>query len=193
MTWDLYISPNRGETVAYVLAITPAVKAYAVFYQPDGTWYSTVSVGRRRVTNHVKSPTEEQAKARAIEQVREFQRGIAEALAALEGSVPMPKIVCLCGSTRFWRTFQEVALKETLAGNIVLSIGAASGTDDEHFGNLSREEYDAVKERLDQLHLRKIELADEVIVLSVEGYIGDSTRREVAHAQNLRKPIRWYI
>ena len=73
-----------------------------------------------------------------------------------------PTIVCLCGSTRFWRTFQQASLRETLAGKIVLSIGAASGTDDEHFGNLPPEEYHRVKAQLDELHLRKIDLADEV-------------------------------
>jgi len=53
-----------------------------------------------------------------------------------------PTIVCLCGSTRFWQTFQEANLQETLAGKIVLSIGAANGTDDEHFGALPRDEYE---------------------------------------------------
>ena len=80
-----------------------------------------------------------------------------------------PIIVCLCGSTRFWREFQRASLRETLAGRIVLSIGAASGTDDEHFSNLPRDEYDAIKETLDELHLRKIDLADEVLILNVGG------------------------
>lgn len=103
-----------------------------------------------------------------------------------------PTIVCLCGSTRFWRTFQEAGLRETLAGRIVLSIGAASGTDDQHFGNLPREEYDAVKEMLDQLHFRKIELADEVLILNVDGYIGPSTSRELAYARKLGKAVRFW-
>jgi hypothetical protein len=60
-----------------------------------------------------------------------------------------PTIVCLCGSTRFWRLFQQAGLRETMAGRIVLSIGAASGTDDEHFGNLPQAEYDRIKEMLD--------------------------------------------
>jgi hypothetical protein len=100
-------------------------------------------------------------------------------------------IVCLCGSTRFWREFQRASLRETLAGRIVLSIGAASGTDDEHFGNLPRPEYDRIKAMLDDLHLRKIELADEVLVLNVGGYIGESTSRELKHAQRLGKTIRF--
>lgn len=104
----------------------------------------------------------------------------------------LPTIVCLCGSTRFWRTFQQAGLQETMAGKIVLSIGAASGTDDEHFGNLPREEYDRVKTMLDDLHLRKIDLADEVLILNVDGYIGESTARELAYAQSLGKPIRYW-
>jgi hypothetical protein len=102
-----------------------------------------------------------------------------------------PTIVCLCGSTRFWRTFQRASLQETVAGKIVLSIGAASGTDDEHFGNLPQAEYDALKARLDELHLRKIDLADEVLILNVQGYIGQSTARELAYAQSLGKRIRY--
>ena len=103
-----------------------------------------------------------------------------------------PRIVCLCGSTRFWREFQRASLAETLEGRIVLSIGAASGTDDEHFGNLPREEYDAVKERLDALHLHKVAMADEILAINVGGYVGESTAREVAYAIALRKLLRWW-
>ena len=102
-----------------------------------------------------------------------------------------PLVVCLCGSTRFWREFQRANLRETLAGRIVLSIGAASGTDDEHFGNLPRPEYERIKAMLDDLHLRKIEMADEVLILNVGGYIGESTRRELEHARQLGKRVRF--
>ena len=104
---------------------------------------------------------------------------------------PLPIIVCLCGSTRFWRAFQQAGLAETMAGKIVLSIGAASGTDDEHFGNLPRAEYDRIKTMLDQLHMRKIDLADEVLILNVGGYIGESTARELAYAIKLGKVVRY--
>lgn len=110
---------------------------------------------------------------------------------AIIGKPRIPKIVCLCGSTRFWREFQRAGLRETMAGSIVLSIGAASGTDDEHFGNLPPGEYDQVKEMLDQLHLRKIDLADEILVLNLGGYIGASTRRERDYALALGKPVRY--
>lgn len=103
-----------------------------------------------------------------------------------------PTIVCLCGSTRFWRTFQQASLEETMAGRIVLSIGAASGTDDEHFGSLPRNEYDRIKAMLNELHLRKIDLADEVLILNVGGYVGESTRRELAYARQHDKPVRWW-
>jgi hypothetical protein len=108
-----------------------------------------------------------------------------------------PTLVCLCGSTRFWRTFQEAGLRETLAGRIVLSVGAASGTDDGHFGALPRDEYDRVKAMLDDLHLRKVELADEVLILDCPGedgrpYVGQSTARELAHARALGKRVRFW-
>jgi hypothetical protein len=102
-----------------------------------------------------------------------------------------PVIVTLCGSTRFWRTFQRAGLDETMAGRIVLSIGAASGTDDEHFGNLPRDEYERVKTMLDTLHLRKIDLCDEILVLNCDGYVGESTAREVAYAKRHGRRVRW--
>jgi hypothetical protein len=102
-----------------------------------------------------------------------------------------PTIVCLCGSTRFWREFQAAGLRETMSGKIVLSIGAASGTDDEHFGNLPRKEYDRIKTMLDELHMRKIDLCDEVLILNLDGYIGESTARELAYARKLGKRVRF--
>jgi hypothetical protein len=104
-----------------------------------------------------------------------------------------PTITCLCGSTRFWRQFQRSGLAETMAGRIVLSIGAASGTDDEHFGNLQEAEYDRLKGRRDTLHLRKIDLADEVLILNCEDYVGQSTQRELGYARAAGNRIRWLL
>jgi hypothetical protein len=103
-----------------------------------------------------------------------------------------PYVICLCGSTRFWRTFQIAGLEQTLEGNIVLSIGAASGTDDDHFHGLPADEYEQLKTRLDELHLRKIKMADGVLVLDVGGYIGESTQREIDHAVGLGKPVLYW-
>lgn len=105
-------------------------------------------------------------------------------------------VVCLCGSTRFWRTFQQAGLLETMRGHIVLSIGAAAGTDDDHFGNLSPEAYNAIKNDLDTLHYDKIAIADEILVLDelVDGkpYIGTSTRAEIAFAERHGKRVRYW-
>lgn len=100
-----------------------------------------------------------------------------------------PTIVCLCGSTRFGSAFHEANLRETLAGKIVLSIGVDTKSDIDLLlaGELTHED----KARLDELHLRKIDLADEVLILNVGGYVGESTTREIAYAREHEKPIRW--
>ena len=101
-----------------------------------------------------------------------------------------PKIVCLCGSTRFWETFRDMGLKLTLEGKIVLSIGICA-PDSMVLANPDTEEGKEQKAKLDQLHLRKIDLADEVLILNVGGYIGDSTRRELDHAKATGKVVRF--
>jgi hypothetical protein len=102
-----------------------------------------------------------------------------------------PKIVCLCGSCRFWKQFQESNLDETLLGHIVLSVGVDIETDKEHFGHLSLEDANYIKIMLDKLHKKKIDLCDEVLVLNVGGYIGKSTRSEINYATKIGKPIRY--
>lgn len=103
-----------------------------------------------------------------------------------------PKIVCLCGSTKFRAAFEEANLQETLAGNIVLSVGGYphhdGGRIKELVYGLGKEQ---VKPDLDRLHFRKIELADEILVLNVGGYIGQSTSNEIRHAEKLDKTIRY--
>lgn len=101
--------------------------------------------------------------------------------------LPKPKVVCLCGSTRFSQAFAEHALYETLAGHIVLTVGCDTKSDDDllHAGVVLD------KDALDVLHLFKIEMASEVLVLNVGGYIGESTRREVEYAYRLGKRVRW--
>ena len=98
-----------------------------------------------------------------------------------------PTIVCLCGSTRFGEAFAQANLRETLAGKIVLSVGCYTHSDAE----LGIAQDGEVKRRLDELHLRKIDLADEVLVLNVGGYVGESTEREVLYALGKGKAIRW--
>jgi hypothetical protein len=101
-----------------------------------------------------------------------------------------PKIVCLCGSSRFYKQYQIAEYEETMKGNIYLSIGfypnAVDEMHGEGVGHNSQE-----KLFLDELHKRKIDLSDEVYVLNVGGYIGDSTRSEVEYAKTTGKPVRW--
>jgi hypothetical protein len=100
-----------------------------------------------------------------------------------------PRIVVLCGSTRFGQAFREANLRETVAGRIVLSIGCDLRSDGALWPNLV--ERNRIKVALDELHKRKIDLADEVLVLNVDGYIGNSTRSEIQYAISLGKPIRY--
>jgi len=107
------------------------------------------------------------------------------------GGAKRPTIVCLCGSTRFSHAFREANLRETLAGRIVLTIGCDMKTDGELFADLDETAIERIKADLDELHKRKIDLADEILVLNVGGYIGDSTRSEVAYALAAGKAVRW--
>ena len=111
---------------------------------------------------------------------------------SIEGNrITRPTIVCLCGSTRFGEAFRKAQLEETLAGNIVLTIGCNMRSDDEIFGYMTEEERAKIKGKLDRLHFRKIDLADEVLILNVGGYIGQSTRNELEYARSKGKAIRF--
>jgi hypothetical protein len=48
-----------------------------------------------------------------------------------------------------------------------------------------------LKERLGAVHLQKIRMADEVYIVDPGGYLGESTRREIAYAESLGKPVRY--
>lgn len=89
-----------------------------------------------------------------------------------------PEIVCICGSTRFAAEMRAANRDLTLAGVIVVAPGEA--------GELITSEQ---KTALDALHLRKIDLADRVLVVNPRGYIGESTSREIAYARAAGKPI----
>lgn len=102
----------------------------------------------------------------------------------------VPNIVCLCGSTRFYEAFVQANYEETVKGNIVLSVGFFMHRPDAAHGQ-SLGCTPEQKVKLDALHKRKIDLADEVLVLNVDGYIGESTRSEIEHAERTGKPIRY--
>lgn len=100
-----------------------------------------------------------------------------------------PKIVCLCGSTRFTEAFQTANFVETMDGHIVLTVGCDTKSDATLIthGKILPSQ----KAKLDELHKRKIDLADEILVLNVGGYIGQSTRSEIEYARSKGKPVRW--
>ena len=95
------------------------------------------------------------------------------------------KVITLCGSTRFTEQFIEIQKKLTLEGNIVISVGA--------FGHCGDNEVwtDGTKAMLDRMNLAKIDLADEVFVINVDNYIGDSTRNEIEYAKSKGKRVRF--
>lgn len=95
-----------------------------------------------------------------------------------------PIVVCLCGSTKFKQEFIKANRQETFAGKIVLSVG--------HFPHADNHDTTPEqKEMLDELHLRKIDLADEVLILNVGGYIGESTKNELEYAYKAGKRVRF--
>ena len=96
-----------------------------------------------------------------------------------------PEIICLCGSTRFMDVFHAVGWQLTLDGCIVLTVGVCKHAEDHGGEALGQDVADA----LDELHCRKIDLSDRVYILKVDGYIGESTRREIAYAKQVNKSI----
>jgi hypothetical protein len=97
-----------------------------------------------------------------------------------------PEIVCICGSTRFVEEMVAANRDLTLAGVVVVAPGVLA-----HPGDRERDEKitDEQKASLDALHLRKIDLADRVLVVNPGGYIGESTSREIAYARATGKPV----
>ncbi|MGV9321403.1 hypothetical protein [Streptomyces sp. NPDC003660] len=110
-----------------------------------------------------------------------------QSLADAKKRLSLPRIVVICGSTRFMAEMTEAELRETSAGRIVVKPGCDLKSPHELWSDPA--EAEALKARLDDLHRAKIRLADEVLV--VGDYIGDSTRAEIAYARSLGKPTRF--
>lgn len=101
-------------------------------------------------------------------------------------------VVTLCGSTRFKEEFIEVQKQLTLEGNIVISVGLFGHSgDSEVWENMDEGILTKTKEMLDDMHKRKIDMADEIFVINVGGYIGDSTRSEIDYAIEHGKRVRY--
>ena len=96
-----------------------------------------------------------------------------------------PRIVVISGSTRFHREMHAIVERETLAGRIVLVVGNDKRSDDEM--GLTEE----CRQSMLCLHRHKIDLADEMLVVNVGGYVGEATASEIAYAEKLGKPVRY--
>ena len=93
------------------------------------------------------------------------------------------KVITLCGSTRFKDEFLRIQKELTLKGYIVISVGLFGHSgDDEVWEAMDEGTVTKTKEMLDDMHKRKIDMADEIFVINVGGYIGESTRSEIDYA-----------
>ena len=100
------------------------------------------------------------------------------------------KIITLCGSTKFKEEFIKVQKELTLQGNIVLSVGLFGHSgDSEVWENMDEGTLTKTKEMLDDMHKRKIDMSDEIFVINVDGYIGESTKSEIEYANKMGKKI----
>ncbi len=81
-------------------------------------------------------------------------------------------VITLCGSRSFENLFVQQNARLTLEGNVVFSLGV-----------WDRDVLDNQKALLDEIHLRKIDLSDEIYVINKDGKIGDSTRKEINYAR----------
>jgi hypothetical protein len=97
------------------------------------------------------------------------------------------KVITLCGSTKFKDEFIAEQKRLTLEGNIVISVGLFGHSGDNEVWS------EETKEMLDDMHKRKIDLADEIFVINVGGYIGASTRSEIEYALKTQKPVRYLV
>jgi len=95
------------------------------------------------------------------------------------------KVITLCGSTRFKDAFLAAQKRLTLAGNIVISVGLFGHSGDSEAMGAE------TKAMLDDMHKRKIDMADEIYVINVGGYIGSSTKSEIEYAKANGKGIRY--
>ena len=105
----------------------------------------------------------------------------------MQGKYP---VITLCGSTRFKDQFMEAQKRLTLEGNIVISVGLFGHSgDQEVWENMDEGTFTKTKEMLDDMHKRKIDMADSIYVINVGGYIGDSTKSEIAYAKAHDKEV----
>ena len=95
------------------------------------------------------------------------------------------KVITLCGSTKFKEQYLEAQKRLTLEGNIVISVGLFGHSGDDEVWT------EGTKSMLDDMHKRKIDMADEIFVINVGGYLGESTRGEIEYAKSKGMVVRY--
>ena len=101
-------------------------------------------------------------------------------------------VITLCGSTKFKDEFFKAQKDLTLKGNIVISVGLFGHSgDSEVWENMDEGTLTKTKEMLDDMHKRKIDMADEIFVINIGGYIGDSTKSEIEYAKLTNKKVNY--
>ena len=97
------------------------------------------------------------------------------------------KVITLCGSTKFKDEFIEAQKRLSIGGNIVISVGLFGHSGDDEVWT------EGTKAMLDDMHLRKIDMADEIFVINVGGYIGSSTKNEIEYALSTNKRVNYLV
>lgn len=94
------------------------------------------------------------------------------------------KIITICGSYKFKKEMIYIAEKQTLQGNCVLMPN-----------ELTKRKEDYTEQEIvliDQMHKEKIKISDAILVVDVDNYIGNSTKKEIKYAKSLNKEIIYY-
>lgn len=94
---------------------------------------------------------------------------------------PQEKFITMCGSARFYPIFEK--LVNVMKSKNVIPLSPERFNIDAE--DLSDEDYI----RLHQLHTRKIDIADMVLIVDIGGYIGDITKEEIEYAKTVGKRI----
>ena len=95
------------------------------------------------------------------------------------------KVITLCGSTKFKEEFMREQKRLSLEGNIVISVGLFGHSGDDEVWT------DDKKAMFDDMHKRKIDMADEIFVINKNGYIGTSTKSEIEYAIKTNKKVNY--
>lgn len=125
----------------------------------------------------------------AMRSMKKYNTAFAAGESAKKSKYP---VITLCGSTRFKKEFIEAQKRLTLEGNIVLSVGLFGHSGDEEvWEDMDEGTITKTKIMLDDMHKRKIDMSDEIYVINVGGYIGDSTKSEIEYAKKNGKRVRY--